>query len=197
MKIGEAAKYLGYSVNTLQRWDRQGKLKPETRTFTNRRDYTKSQLDLFLGRKMKENRKIIAYCRVSTFSQKPDLLNQRKLLESFCTAKGYSNVEYVEEVGGGLDFNRKKLQKLFSDVGKGQVESIIVTHKDRLCRFGFDFLDFICKENNCTLQVINAETTSPEQEVTEDLMEIIHCFSCRLYGLRKYSKKIKEMVEEK
>lgn len=197
MKIGEAAKYLGYRVQTLQKWDREGKLKPASRTKTNRREYTKAQLDLFLGRKVQSDRKIYAYCRVSSSSQKSDLLNQRKLLELYCANKGYVSVEYIEEIGGGLNFNRKKLQEIFSDVQKGLISNIIVTHKDRLCRFGFDFLNFICTENNCSLEVINAETTSPEQEVTEDLMAIIHCFSCRLYGLRKYNKQIKKMVEEK
>lgn len=197
MKIGEAAKYLGYRVQTLQKWDREGKLKPASRTKTNRREYTKAQLDLFLGRKVQSDRKIYAYCRVSSPSQKSDLLNQRKLLELYCANKGYVSVEYIEEIGGGLNFNRKKLQQIFSEVQKGLVSNIIVTHKDRLCRFGFDFLNFVCAENNCSLEVINAETTSPEQEVTEDLMAIIHCFSCRLYGLRKYNKQIKKMVEEK
>lgn len=197
MKIGEAAKYLGYRVQTLQKWDREGKLKPASRTKTNRREYTKAQLDLFLGRKIQSDRKIYAYCRVSSPSQKSDLLNQRKLLELYCANKGYVSVEYIEEIGGGLNFNRKRLQQIFSDVQKGLVSNIIVTHKDRLCRFGFDFLNFVCAENNCSLEVINAETTSPEQEVTEDLMTIIHCFSSRLYGLRKYNKQIKKMVEEK
>lgn len=196
MKIGEAAKYLGYRVQTLQKWDREGKLKPASRTKTNRREYTKAQLDLFLGRKIQSDRKIYAYCRVSSPSQKSDLLNQRKLLELYCANKGYTNVEFIDEIGGGLNFNRKKLQQIFSEVQKGQVSNIIVTHKDRLCRFGFDFLNFVCVENSCLLEVINAETTSPEQEVTEDLMAIIHCFSCRLYGLRKYNKQIKKMVEE-
>lgn len=197
MNIGEAAKYVGRKVQTLQVWDRKGILKPASRTATNRRVYTKQQLDTFLGKRPNENeRKIVVYCRVSSSSQKSDLKNQVEASMNYCIAKGYCNTILVEEIGDGLNFKRKKLLELFSQVQRGEISKIIITHKDRLCRFGFDFLDYVCKENNCELEVINFEQTSPEKEVVEDLMAIIHCFSCRLYGLRKYAKVLKDAIKK-
>ena len=197
MNISEAAKYVGRKVQTLQVWDREGILKPDSRTATNRRVYTKQQLDAFLGRRDNEDmRKIVVYCRVSSPAQRPDLKNQVESAMLYCNARGYCNAELIEEIGGGLNFKRKKLLELFTQVQRGEISKIIITHKDRLCRFGFDFLDYVCKENGCALEVINFEQTSPEKEVVEDLMAIIHCFSCRLYGLRKYAKVIKDAVKK-
>lgn len=71
---------------------------------------------------------------------------------------------------------------------------LIIAHKDRLCRFGFDFFDYLASQNGCEIVVVNQEALSPQQEMVEDLMAIIHTFSCRLYGLRKYKKDIKNMV---
>ena len=77
---------------------------------------------------------------------------------------------------------------------KGEVETIIVAHKDRLCRFAFDFIVQIADLNDCDIVIANQEFLSPQNELVEDLMAIIHCFSCRLYGLRNYSKEIKETI---
>ena len=71
---------------------------------------------------------------------------------------------------------------------------MLIAHKDRLCRFGFDYFLFLAKENGCEIIVVNQESLSPQQEMVEDLMAIIHTFSCRLYGLKKYKKQIKHAV---
>jgi len=115
---GKAAAYLGVGVKTLQRWDREGRLKPE-RTSTGRRAYTKAALDVVLNRVPQQAARIpVAYCRVSSAAQKPDLKNQRRVLEDFCAARGVANVEFVEEVGGGLNLKRKKFVALMgSDRG--------------------------------------------------------------------------------
>jgi putative resolvase len=108
--IGEAAKYVGRSVRSSQAWDRDGILRPAGRSATNRRFYTKTQLDVFLGRRREAvtPTRVIVYCRVSSSAQKPDLINQKQTLESFCAARGLADVEWIDEVGGGLNFERKK-----------------------------------------------------------------------------------------
>lgn len=79
----------------------------------------------------------------------------------------------------------------------GEVSSVIVAHKDRLARFGFDFIEEFASWYGCKITVVNQESLSPEQEMVEDLMAIIYTFSCRLYKLRNYKKQIKTMAENK
>jgi len=95
-----------------------------------------------------------------------------------------------------MNFKRKKFLSLMSRIAIGEIQMLLIAHKDRLCRFGFDFFEHMAMENGCRISVVNQESLSPQQEMVEDLMAIIHTFSCRLYGLRKYKKKIKGMLEE-
>jgi len=196
INISKAALMLGVTVKTMQRWDRGGKLKP-LRTETNRRAYTEEQLRQFRGIKQTNNSRVaIAYCRVSSNAQRPDLKNQRKVVEDFCLAKGFDNVEFVEEVGGGLNFKRKKFIEVIDRIIFGDVRKLIIAHKDRLARFGFPLLQHICMTRNCEVIVLNSEQQSPEQEMVQDLMTIVHCFSSRLYGLRNYRKSLKGVLKK-
>jgi putative resolvase len=195
--IAELAKIVHRSVRTLQTWDRK-KILVAKRTPTNRRYYTQEQLNNYFGlRPVETERKIIAYCRVSSATQKPDLKNQQRTLEQFCAARGLANVEFISEIGGGLNFKRKKFVALMDAIVRGEVSTLVIAHKDRLCRFGFDWFEHVCKENRCTLLVLNTEKLSPEQEMVQDLMTIVHCFSSRLYGLRNYRKKLAAALKEK
>jgi len=96
--------------------------------------------------------------------------------------------ETITEIGGGMNFSRKKFMALISDIISGDVGTVIVAHKDRLARFGFEMVDNLAKQYGCDIIIVNREELSPQQEMVEDLMAIIHTFSCRLYGLRKYRK---------
>lgn len=196
MYITEAAKYLGYTTFTLQRLDREGKLKPISRTATNRRIYSKEQLDRFLGRSRCEKRKTIVYCRVSSNGQKNDLKNQRQALETFVCASGIAPDEYIEEIGSGLNFKRKKFNEIMDSIGKGEISNLIIAHKDRLVRFGFEWFEHYCEVNDCKITIMNNETLSPQEEMVNDLMTIIHYFSSRLYGLRSYKPKKEDLLKE-
>ena len=191
----EAAKYLGFKVKTLQKWDREGRLIPAYRTKTNRRVYTQSQLDEFIGMRTQDTRtRIIAYCRVSSTAQKPDLANQLEILNEYCLKSGLSDVEFISEIGGGLNFERKKFLEIMDAVERREVKMLIIAHKDRLARFGFEYFRYFLAKHNCELVTLNDEEMSPEQEMAEDLMTIIHCFSSRLDGLRNYRKSLKEAL---
>jgi predicted site-specific integrase-resolvase len=195
LSISEAAARLGVTVKTMQRWDRDGKLKPDSRTETNRRLYSEEQIARFAGLSVKaEATRVLAYCRVSSAAQKPDLVNQRRVLEDFVVAKGLANVEFVEEIGGGLNFQRKKFLALMDDIAQHQVRTLILAHRDRLTRFGFEWFEHFAKTHGCEILVLNQERLSPEQEMVQDLMTIVHCFSSRLYGLRNYRKKLNEAL---
>jgi predicted site-specific integrase-resolvase len=185
---------VGCCVKTLQRWDRDDVLKA-SRTPTGRRFYTDADLRKVRGLP-ETSRVAVVYCRVSSAAQKPDLANQRKVLEEFCAARGFAEVEFVEEVGGGLNFKRKRFLEIMERIGRGEVNRLILAHKDRLVRFGFDWFEHYCETSGCEILVLNAQTLSPQEEMVQDLMTIVHCFSSRLYGLRNYKKKLKEVLEQ-
>lgn len=193
--VSQFSRMIGVSVKTLQRWDRQGKLVPG-RTPTNRRVYSEEHMQQATGiMRPAQERRTVVYARVSSQAQKPDLRNQREMLEPFCAASGIAVDEWVEEVGGGLNFKRPKFVRLVDDIVLGRVETLVVAHKDRLARFGFDLLDHLCQTHGCKLVVVNIESLSPEQEMIQDMLAIVHCFSARLSGLRNYKKTLKEALK--
>ncbi len=181
----------------MQRWEREGRLIPVARSRTNRRLYTESQLREFQGLRQTGGvapTRLVAYCRVSSAAQRPDLVNQRRVLEEFVTARGLANVEFIEEVGGGLNFKRKRFLALMDEIGRREVRMLILAHRDRLTRFGFEWFEHHARTHGCEVLVLNQERLSPEQELVQDLMTILHCFSSRLYGLRNYRKKLSEAL---
>lgn len=198
-KLGEAAEYIRRHPKTLERYDNEGVLKAH-RTKTNRRYYTQSQLDDFLNRDGEEdetNKKIVAYARVSSNHQKNDLKNQLSFIRNYTNAKGFILDEELSDIGSGLNYKRYNWNKLLDQVDQNQVKQIYITYKDRFVRFGFDWFDSFCKKHGCEIIVLNNVDTSPEQEVANDLISIIHVFSCRVYGLRKYKKIIEKDIHEK
>lgn len=188
-KPKEMAKKLNVTVRTLQRWDNEGKL-PAKRSPTNRRYYTDDQLMQFLG-KPTNNRKVVAYTRVSTYGQKDDLKDQVSFIRQYANAKGIILDEVITDVGSGLNYNRKKWNQLLYNVEQNKIKTIFITYKDRFIRFGFDWFNRFCNEHNTKIIVLNNPDTSPDKELVDDVISIIHVFSCRLYGLRKYKNKIK------
>lgn len=194
----KAAKLLGVSVKTLQRWEREGRLIPVARTDSNRRLYTEDQLREFIGwRQVPESpSRVVAYCRVSSAAQKPDLANQRRVLEEFVVARGLANVEFIEEVGGGLNFKRTRFLALMDEIGQRSINTLILVHRDRLTRFGFDWFEHYAKTHGCEILVLNQERLSPEQELVQDLRTVVDGFSSRLYGLRNYRKTLNEALDK-
>jgi len=154
MSTGKAAKLLGVSVKTLQRWER---VIPVARTDSNRRLYTETQIREFIGLRQTNHTptKLVAYCRVSSAAQKADLANQRKVLEEFVVAKGLAGVEFIEEVGGGLNFKRKRFLALMDEIGRREVKMLILAHRDRLTRFGFEWFEHYAKTHGCEVLVLN------------------------------------------
>lgn len=192
LKPKDVSKLLNVSTRTLVRWDVSGKLKAK-RTPTNRRYYTHDQIDHILHPTKNANiRKNVAYTRVSTRNQQDDLQNQQRFIESYVLSKGIKIDEYVTDIGSGLNYKRKKWNQLLDDVMDYKIQNIYVTYQDRFIRFGFDWFQHFCNRFGTKIIVLNAKTTSPTKELTEDLILIIHVFSCRLYGLRKYDHAIKQ-----
>lgn len=194
-KPKEASQYIGRSISTLQRLDYSGKLKAY-RTTTNRRYYTKEQLDTFLGKKARTRRLQIAYARVSSYEQKPKLQHQLDYIRNYVNAKGIILDQEITDIGSGLNYNRKKWNKLMDLVEENKVGKIYIVYKDRFIRFGYDWFNRFCQKHDCDIVVLNNPSLSPEEELTQDLLTILHVFSNRSYGIRKYQKQIKkELIE--
>ena len=194
-KPKEFAELLNVSVITLQRWDNDGKLKA-FRTPTNRRYYTYEQYLEYTGiHKETDSRKIVIYKRVSTSNQKDDLKNQVEFLRQYANAKGIIVDEIIEDYGSGLNYNRKKWNKLIDSCMTNEISTIIITHKDRFIRFGYDWFESFLAKFNVKIIVVNNESLSPQKELVQDIISILDTFSCRIYGLRKYKKKIRDDEE--
>ena len=190
------AKQVGVSIKTIQKWDRIGVL-PAKRTITNRRYYTDEDLALALGLpRMQKDRRTVAYCRVSSQAQQPDLQNQKAALQEYCEQSGIQVDEWIMEVGGGLNFERKQFLKLVDAILAGEVACVVLAHQDRLARFGYKLLVYLCRTHRCKLVVMNTETLSPEQELVQDLITITHCFSSRLSGLRNYRQALSKALKD-
>ena len=189
-KPKEFAKLLNVSVKTLQRWDREKTL-IANRTPTNRRYYTYDQYLQFKGiGKDADFRKIVIYTRVSTRNQSDDLENQVDFLQTYANAKGLIADEIIRDYGSGLNYNRKKWYQLLVEVMENKIKMILVSHKDRFVRFGFDWFEKFCNKFNVEIVVVKNEKLSPHEELVQDIVSILYEFSCRLYGLRKYKKQI-------
>lgn len=191
VSIGEAAKSLGVSTQTLRRWDLDGKLVAE-RTPGGRRRYRVSDVAHFnpLGiNRAALERPTVAYARVSSHDQKDDLTRQVKVLEMYCAAQGWT-FSTITDLGSGMNYRKKGLTRLLDDIIEDRVGRLVLTHKDRLLRFGAELVFAVCEAKNVEVVIINqGENRSFEQELAEDVLEIVTVFSARLYGARSHKNK--------
>lgn len=199
LTVAEFSKAIGKSPGTLRNWDNSGKLVPHHKTEAGTRYYSEDQVNEYFKinpEKNPKNRKIIGYCRVSTKKQKDDLERQVESVKSFCTARGYQ-FEIIEDIGSGINYDKKGLKKLIRMITLGEVEKIVILYKDRLVRFGFELIQNICDDFNTEIEIIDNSPKTDEQELVEDMIQIVTVFSCRLQGKRanKAKKLIKEMNE--
>lgn len=185
--ISEFARRIGRSPATVRRWGREGVLATK-RLPSGHRFFDEDDVRSVLGIAA-EKRRTVVYCRVSSHGQKDDLSSQLAALEQYCLAAGIPVDEWIKEVGGGMNFKRRQFLDLVDRITAGEISRLIVAHKDRLLRFGFDLVDHVAKKNGCVIEVVNQESLSPQEEMTEDLLSIVHTFSCRLYGMRTYRRK--------
>jgi putative resolvase len=184
----EAAKILGVHVSSLRRWENEGKLKA-IRTPGGQRRFILSEVEKVAG--IPRAIRTVCYGRVSTHSQQDDLQRQLEHLR-----QRYPEAEVISEIGSGLNFRRKKFLAVLERIIDGDIQRLVVAHPDRLVRFGIELVKWLCEKFECELVVLNDRKLSPEQELVQDMLSIIHCFSSRLYGLRKYKSKFKEELQK-
>jgi putative resolvase len=192
----EFGKLIGRTTNTLQKWDRKGILKAH-RSPTNRRYYTHDQYLQYRGLVAQEQGLTIVYARVSGVTQKLDLANQINALEAYCKQHSIKVDEWMSDIGSGLNYKRKRFNRLMEMIELGQVRHLIIAHRDRLVRFGYEYFEAFCERHHTQIVVINGENLSPEQELIRDLLTIVTVFSARLHGLRSYRKVLKDAALQK
>ena len=190
IKIGEAAKLLGISIQTLRRWEETGCLVPTKKSKGNTRYYN---LDQLLGKEKSASDLTVAYARVSSHDQKEDLKRQAEVLATYC-AKQEWNFQVIEDLGSGMNYQKKGLKTLIQWILERKISRLVVTHKDRLLRFGAELIFALCEARQIEVVLINkGDEVSFEEELAQDVLEIITVFSARLYGSR--SKKNKKLLE--
>lgn len=197
LTIKEAAKELGVAQETLRRWEAEGKIIAE-RTKGGHRRYDISKLRGVSIRQVSPIKKItIGYARVSSHDQKEELKRQVALIESYCAAQGWT-YEIVQDLGSGLNYHKKGLRTLIKRICKEDITRLVLTHKDRLLRFGSELIFSLCEHFAVEVVIINAsEDISFEEELVSDVLEIITVFSARLYGSRSHkNKKVMEKLKE-
>jgi predicted site-specific integrase-resolvase len=196
--IGKFAKKLGITVHTLRVWDKKNRLKPEYVSNGGHRYYSEEQLKELIPKLdvKKENRINIGYVRVSAKHQKDDLQRQYQVMELFLAQKGKS-FKIISDIGSGINYKKKGLSELLILISTNQVDRLYIVHKDRLVRFGYELIEKICEIHDVKIEVINqSEVKTDEQEMIDDILNIIHVFSCRMNGKRSHiNKKIMEKLK--
>ena len=195
VKIGKAAEMLGVEVQTLRAWEASGELIPDRRSKGGVRYYDVGKI-MGLGN---EDIPTIGYARVSSHDQKNDLVRQSELLEAFCAAKGWRH-EVISDLGSGLNYRKKGLHQLLEMILRKRIRRLVLTHKDRLLRFGSELIFALCEIQNIEIVIINkGEPPSFEEELAADVIDIITVFSARLYGSRSHKTKrlLNELTEGK
>lgn len=184
----EAHRLYGFHPKTLNRWAVAGKI-DFIRSVGGHARYSVDSLEQI--EQGEDTRKVILYARVSTAGQKDDLQSQSDYI-----SKAYPQCRVISEIGSGMNFKRKKFIEIMELVARKEIRLIVVAHKDRLVRFGFEFVEWFCHLNNCQIEIINNSYKTPHQELVDDFMAIMHSFSSKLYFLRRYKEEIKKEAAE-
>lgn len=194
--IGQFAKLINVTTQTLRNWDKKKILVP-IKTKTNQRRYTDQHLMKFKQLKVTQKLNVL-YCRQSTKNQKNSLENQQQKLKQFCLSKGIEINKIISQFGSALNYNRAGLKQLIQLIITDKVQTIVIYYKDRLVRFGFQIIQYLCSLHDVTLIIADTSQTNKtkQQQFADDLISIIHYFSMKVYGSRNYKSKIKNTEQQ-
>ena len=202
MRPKEVCQRLGISYSTLSRWVREGRIRA-VRTAGGKYRVPESEVRRIAeGLPVSKEVRAVIYARVSSSDQRSDLERQIQYLTEYCASKGYRVIDVLSDVASGLKTDRKGLAKLFNYVVNRQVDVVVVTYRDRLTRFGFDYLEYFFEQYGVRVEVVfGEEPKDAHQELVEDLIEIITSFAGKLYGMRNHRRKklvegFKKLLEE-
>lgn len=181
-KISQYAKIQGVTPRTIWRWIKNGDIAiRKTKT---------GRVRVILDEIKEKN--VAVYARVSSSENKDNLERQKDRLVSYCNAKGYKVAKIVTEIGSGLNDSRPKLENLLIDK---EITTIVVEHKDRLCRFGTNYIEKLLKMQNREIEIVNP-VQDERSDLMEDFVSIITSFTARLYGQRRSKRKTEKLIEK-
>ena len=188
--IGRAARFLGVSIATLRRWEKSKLVIPSYKTLGGHRRYDVNLLRKCSGENISTctEKVSIGYARVSSHDQKEDLKRQVSRLEKHMEKD--KNVEVINDLGSGINFKKKGLKKLLKLILNGEVSKIVLTHKDRLLRFGSELLFMICDYYRVEIEILDdKKKMSDEEAIVYDVLEILTVFTAKIYGKRSHKNK--------
>lgn len=188
MKAAKVLKLLNITRPTLCKYIKNGTL-TGTKSPAGIWNYDEDSVYNLLGWN-KEKRYGVIYCRVSTLKQKKDLENQKEILHQFCAKNGYLIKEIYQDIGSGINFERKGLNKLLNDVINHKIKTVFITYKDRLSRISFNMFKNLFAEFDCEIVVLNEidDEKLLEKEIFKEIVDLIHCFSMKMYSQRRKEK---------
>jgi predicted site-specific integrase-resolvase len=189
VSIGKIATLFGVTAQTIIRnWEKQGILKSE-RTAGNHRRFDLHEIEKSKGNYKEEEKTTVLYSRVSSHDQKEDLTRQTEELKKYCASRKIEKYEVIEDLGSGINYQKRGLKKLIRQIMFGTVARIVITYKDRLVRFGSEILYQICKWKNVEIVVLQQDTEKRfEAKLVEDVLAILTVYSSKIYGRRSHSK---------
>lgn len=190
LSTNKVKEIFGVHRNTLYNWRCKGLIKCYP-TPTGKVRYEESEILRLI--KNKEDKTAILYSRVSSSKQKDDLIRQADRIKNWAIENGFSIVSEYSEIGSGLNSKRKKINCVLDDIKNGKASNLIVEHNDRLTRFGFEFIEKFCNEFGCKIVII--ENSGVHDDIVKDMIDIIICFSSKLYGKRSSVNKAKNIIK--
>jgi len=181
----KASEYFDVHPSTLRRWDAEGKIK--TIRVSNRRRYF-IPINIDDHNKPSENseKQKVCYVRVSSSKQINDLERQENFMKV-----NFPDHRIIRDIGSGINWKRKGLKEILELAMKGELQEVVIAHRDRLCRFAFELIEWILKKNKCELIVVDNKIKNNYDKFTSDLLSIIHVFNCKMMGMRRYGSKLK------
>lgn len=183
--LNQFAAKIGVTPQTLRTWHKEGRLNPAFITDGGHRRYTHKQYLEFVGETSSQPTKLnVGYVRVSSKKQSDDLVRQAQLMENYLIAKG-SPFKVIQSVGSGINYKNPHLHELIRMVVNKEVDTVYVLYKDRLVRFGFELLEFLFNEFGVSIEVVNPQFETAQEELVSDLSQILTVFSAKLKGKRK------------
>lgn len=183
--LNQFAAKIGVTPQTLRTWHKEGRLNPAFITDGGHRRYTHKQYLEFVGETSNQTTKLnVGYVRVSSKKQSDDLVRQAQMMENYLIAKG-KPFKIIQSVESGINYKNPQLHELIRLVVNKEVDTVYVLYKDRLVRFGFELLGFLFNEFGVSIEVVNQQTESAQEELVTDLLQILTVFSAKLSGKRK------------
>lgn len=198
MKANKVLTVLGISRSTLYRYKKDGIIKIKTKFNDNFYEYDDDSVYRLLGNSTKsKNKLIVSYARVSTQNQKKQLVEQNQRIYESCISRGLKLDKQFSDIKSGMSADRQEFQELLNDIIRNKIDTVVIENKDRLVRFGYEILEYVCKCHGCKILVLNdiLENKSYEQELTEDLISIIHYFTMKNYSHRRKLNKLRKELE--